>query len=180
MHDNLEGMSGRLIQLLAFLQKFFQGQNLLLCKRLLFSDQNFRRRVRMTAKVIPTQKWSPRCDGLVDWLYAVQDLMCYYIMHCNDKIQVSVENCSKCLASLTLQQFIHKEVYNPRDIHTPFSLLTRLQYSHLQIHCLNSWKVGMLCWHVECKLQLLFHKWLLTRYLPLNCYRSSYSCKISV
>ena len=91
----------------SFLQKFFQGQNLLLCKRLLFSDQNFRRRVRMTAKVIPTQKWSPRCDGLVDWLYAVQDLMCYYIMHCNDKIQVSVENCSKCLASLTLQQFIH-------------------------------------------------------------------------
>ena len=47
--------------------------------------------------------------------------------------------------SLTLQQFIFQQVYNPRDIHTPFSLLTRLQYSHLQIHCLNSWKVAMLC-----------------------------------
>ena len=82
--------------------------------------------------------------------------------------------------SLTLQQFINQQVYNPRDIHTPFSLLTRLQYSHLQIHCLNSWKVAMLCWHVECKLQLLFYKRLLTRYLPLNCYGSSYSCKISV
>ena len=37
----------------------------------------------------------------------------------------------------------------------------------------------MLCWHVEYKLQLLFHKWLLTRHLPLDCLRSSYSCKIS-
>ena len=118
------------------------------------------------------QKWSPRCDGLVDWLYAVQELLCYCVMHRTDKIQVSMENCSVC-TSLTLHQLIYQQVYNPRDIHTPFSLLTRLQYSHLQIHCLNSWNFAMLCWHVECKLKLLLHKRLLTRYLPLNCYGSS-------
>ena len=118
------------------------------------------------------QKWYPQCDGLVDWLYAVQELLCYCVMHRTDKIQVSMENYSVC-TSLTLQQFIYQQVYNPRDIHTPFSLLTRLQYSHLQIHCLNSWNFAMLCWHVECKLKLLLHKWLLTRYLPLNCYESS-------
>ena len=52
--------------------------------------------------------------------------------------------------------YTSKYIYNPRDIHTPFSLPTRLQYSHLQIHCFSSWKLAMLCWHVECKLQLLF------------------------
>ena len=170
MHDKVWVVDGFSFWLSC--RKFFREQNLLLCKHLLFSDQNFRRRVCTTAKVIPTQKWYPRCDGLVDWLYAVQKLLCYCVMHRTDKIQVSMENCSVC-TSLTLQQFIYQQVYNPQDIHTPFSLLTRLQYSHLQIHCLNPWNFAMLCWHVECKLKLLLHKRLLTRYLPLNCYGSS-------
>ena len=121
------------------------------------------------------QKWSRRksdTHDVTDW--STDYMLCnsYCVMHRTDKMQVSMENCSVC-TSLTLQQFIYQQVYNPRDIHMPFSLLTRLQYRHLQIHCLNSWNFAMLCWQVECKLKLLLHKRLLTRYLPLNCYGSS-------
>ena len=89
--------------------------------------------------------------------------------------------------SLTFQQFIYWQVYNPRDIHDITWHITDISHAiqftnktpirHLQIHCLSSWKVAMVCWHVECKLQLLFHKRLLTRYLPQNCVKSQ--CKIA-
>ena len=41
------------------------------------------------------QKWSQRCGRLVDRLYAVQNLLCYCVMHGTDKI--SLVNYSKCL-----------------------------------------------------------------------------------
>ena len=157
-------MSGRWIQLLAFLQEIFQGaKSIVMQTSIVFRPKSQEEGV-----------YDRKSDthDVTDW--STDYMLCnsYCVMHRTDKIQVSMENCSVC-ASLTLQQFIYQQVYNPRDIHTPFSLLTRLQYSHLQIHCLNSWNFAMLCWHVECKLKLLLHKRLLTRYLPLNCYGSS-------
>ena len=129
-------MSGRWIQLLAFLQEIFQGAKSIVMQtsivfRLKFQEEGVYDRKSDTHDV-------------TDW--STDYMLCnsYCVMHCTDKMQVSMENCSVC-TSLTLQQFIYQQVYNPRDIHMPFSLLTRLQYSHLQIHYLNSWNFAMLC-----------------------------------
>ena len=129
-------MSGRWIQLLAFLQEIFQGAKSIVMQtstvfRLKFQEEGVYDRKSDTHDV-------------TDWSTDYMLSNSYCVMHSIDKIQVSMENCSVC-TSLTLQQFIYQQVYNPRDIHMPFSLLTRLQYSHLQIHCLNSWNFAMLC-----------------------------------
>ena len=82
-----------------------------------------------TAKVIPTQKWSPRCDGLVHRLYAVQDSLCYCVMHRTDKIQVSLKNCSKCLCIIDFTTIYILASIQPSGCtcnHKPFSLPTRL------------------------------------------------------
>ena len=129
-------MSGRWIQLLAFLQEIFQGAKSIVMQTSIVFRPKFQEEGVYDRK--------SDTHDVTDW--STDYMLCnsYCVMHRTDKIQVSMENCSVC-TSLTLQQFIYQQVYNPRDIHTPFSLLTRLQYSHLQIHCLNSWNFAILC-----------------------------------
>ena len=121
---------------MAFLQEIFQGANSIVMQTSIVFRPKFQEEGVYDRK-------SDTHDA-TDWSTDYMLCKSYCVMHRTDKIQVSMENCSVC-TSLTLQQFIYQQVYNPRDIHTPFSLLTRLQYSHLQIHCLNSWNFAMLC-----------------------------------
>ena len=72
----------------------------------------------------------------------MQDVLCYRVIHRTDPIQVSLNNCSKCLNIIDLATIYISANISPSRYtfnYTPFSLPTRLQYSHLQIHCFNSW-----------------------------------------
>ena len=133
-------MSGRWIQLLAFLQEIFQGAKSIVMQtsivfRPKFQEEGVYDRKSDTHDVTD---WST--DYMLCKTYCVTVLRTVLIKY-KYLWRIVLNVCT----SLTLQQLIYQQVYNPRDIHTPFSLLTRLQYSHLQNHCLNSSKVAMLC-----------------------------------
>ena len=133
-------MSGRWSQLLAFLQEIFQGaKSIVMQMSIVF-------RPKFQEEGVYDRKSDPH--DVTDWLtdYMLCKTYCVTVL-CTVLIKYKylwriVINVG---TSLTLQQFIYQQEYNTRDIHTPFSLLTRLQYSHLQIHCLNSRTVAMLC-----------------------------------
>ena len=67
------------------------------------------------------QKWSRRRSDphdVTDWYTDYMLCKTYCVIHCADKIQVSLKNCSKCLCTI---DFATIYMYNPRDIH----LITR-------------------------------------------------------
>ena len=133
-------MSGRWIQLLAFLQEIFQGaKSIVMQTSIVF-------RPKLQEEGVYDHK-SDNHD-VTDWStdYMPCKTYCVTVLY---TVLIKYKNLWRIVpnvcTSLSLQQFIYQQVYNPRDIHTSFSLLTRLKYNHLQIHCLNSWKVAMLC-----------------------------------
>ena len=133
-------MSGRWIQLLAFLQEIFQGAKSIVMQTSIVFRPKFQKEGVYDRKsdTHDVTDWST--DYMLCKTYCVTVLRTVLIKY-KYLWRIVLNVCT----SLTLQQLIYQQVYNPRDIHTPFSLLTGLQYSHLQIHCLNSWKVVMLC-----------------------------------
>ena len=133
-------MSGRWIQLLAFLQEIFQGAKSIVMQTSIVFIPKFQEEGVYDRKSDSHDVTDWSTDYMLCKTYCVI-LLCTVLI----KYKYIWRIVLNVFTSLTLQQFIYQEVYNPRDIHTPFSLLTRLQYSHLQIHCLNSWKVAMLC-----------------------------------
>ena len=133
-------MSGRWIQLLAFLQEIFQGAKSIAMQTSIVFRPKFQEEGAYDRKSDPHDVTDWSTDYMLYKTFCVT-VLCTILIKYKNLWRIVLNVCT----SLTLQQFICQQVYNPRDIHTPFSLLTRFQYSHLQIHCLNSWKVAMLC-----------------------------------
>ena len=133
-------MSGRWIQLLASLQEIFQGEKSIVMQTSIVFRPKFQEEGVYYRKSDPHDVTDWSTDYMLCKTYCITVLRTELIKY-KYLWRIVLNVCT----SLTLQQFINQQVYNPRDIHTPFSLLTRLQYSHLQIHCLNSWKVAVLC-----------------------------------
>ena len=82
-------MSGRWIQLLAFLQEFFQGAKSIVMQTSIVFGPKFQ------GEGVYDRKSDPH--DVMDWSTDYMLCKTYCVMHHTDKIQVSMENCSKCL-----------------------------------------------------------------------------------
>ena len=83
-----------------------------------------------TAKVIPTQKWSPTSNGLLHRLYAVQDLLCYRVF------QVFVSSASFTLAVFIPGHFSAKSTWIDEMMTDSHVKLVWTQFAELLNSCL--------------------------------------------